>query len=80
MGVSMRFHEIAASYSTPDAHPYGVVISIHPSLWSQLGRYVDAFPRDFHLIDKIEPEPDNWVVHIGCASEAARDRFNAEWG
>ncbi len=76
----MRFHEIAASYSIPDAHPYGVVISIHPTLWSQLQRFVEASPDDFCLADKIEPTPDNWIVHVQCASEAARNRFDAAWG
>lgn len=80
MGVTMRFHEIADLRPISDEHPYGVVISIHPTLWSQLRRFVEASPGDFCLADKIEPTPDNWIVHVGCASEAARNRFDATWG
>jgi len=49
----MRFHEITAIYLAPDTHPYGVVISIHPTLWSQLRRFIEGSPEDFCIIDKI---------------------------
>lgn len=76
----MRLHEIASSHSIPDAHPYTVVISIHPTLWTRLQRYIEASPDDFYILDKIQPEPDNLVAHVGCSSEAARSRFKAACG
>ncbi len=76
----MRFHEIIQPYPTPDAFPFAVVASIHPSIWSQMRKFIKASPDDYHLLDKIEPQSDNWVVHIGCASEAARNQFDAAWG
>ena len=75
----MRFHEIDASHSIPDAHPYSTVIGIHPTLWSQLRRFIEASPNDYCVAEKIEPASDNWIVHVGCASYAARNRFDAEW-
>lgn len=74
----MRFHEIVQPYPIPDNYPYTVVASIHPSIWSQMHKFIMA-SDDFHLLDKIEPEPDNWVVHIACASDAARNQFETEW-
>jgi len=32
------------------------------------------------VADKIEPASDNWIIHVGCASEAARSRFDSAWG
>ncbi len=75
----MRFHEIANHHPISDEHPYGVVISIHPTLWSRLRRYIEASPDDLCLLDKTQPEPDNLVAHVGCSTEAARNRFDAEW-
>ncbi len=75
----MRFHEIADIHPISDEHP-GVVISVHPSLWSQLRRFIEASPNDYCVADKIEPASDNWIIHVGCASEAARSRFDSAWG
>ena len=76
----MRFHEIAASYSIPDAYPYGVVLSIHPTLWSQLRRYVEASPEEFCILGRIQPEPDNVVTHVGCSTKASQSKFETAWG
>lgn len=80
MGTGMRLHEITHSQKIPDAHPYTVVISIHPTLWSRLRRYIEASPESFYLIDRVQPEPDNLVAHVGCATETARSQFEAAWG
>jgi len=68
VGVSMKFHEIADRHPISAQHPYSVVISIHPSLWSQLRRFVKVSPDDFCLADKIEPTPDNWIAHVRAFS------------
>lgn len=75
----MRFHEVVQPYPTPENYPYAVVASIHSSLWSQMRKFIEACPDDYHLFDKIEPEP-SFIIHVGCASEATRKRFEAEWG
>jgi hypothetical protein len=79
VGIGIRFQEIDASNLIPDAHPYTVVISIHPTLWSQLHRYIEASPDGFCILDKIQPEADNLVANVGCSNEAARRRFDAAW-
>ena len=75
----MHFHEIIQPHPTSDNYHYAVVASVHPSLWSQMHKFLMA-SSNFHLLDKIEPQPDTWVVHVACTLKAARSQFETAWG
>ena len=76
----MKYREITHLFRIPDDHPYVVVAGIHPSLWTQLCKFVERSPDQFCLLAKLEPQPDEWTVYIGCSSTDARSQFDVAWG
>ena len=76
----MRYREIVRLYTIPDCYPYVVMLALHPSLWGRLERWVDARCGEFRMLHKNDTKRDSWMIHVGCATEAARNQFDDAWG
>lgn len=75
----MRFREIMHDVPMSDTHAFTAIVPLHPSLWSQFAKFVAA-SAEFQMLTRLQPEPDGWVVYIGCSTVAARDRLEQAWG
>jgi hypothetical protein len=74
----MRYCEIAARPAAPDTHPYVADICLYPAEFSTFERLMES-RREVRLLARVD-RPDVWVVHVACASAAARRRLLASWG
>jgi hypothetical protein len=77
-GHPMRYHEVQRRPAAPDTHPFVADMTMTPAAFDDFERATEH-QRDVRLLCRID-RPDSRVVHVACASEAARRRLLAAWG
>ncbi len=69
----MRYFEIRRRPAAPDSHPFVADIAIAPAAFRGFERLMQDC-GDVRLLCRVD-QPDDVVVHVACASEAARERL-----
>ncbi|MDO9714292.1 hypothetical protein [Paracraurococcus lichenis] len=64
-------------FRAPHSHRYKTVARIDPADHRRLKRFIEDRP-ELRLLGIEDNLPDQWGVHVGCASERVRDDFD-EW-
>lgn len=74
---TMRYNDIKAPFRTPTSHPYRTVARIDPADHRRVEKFVANDPA-LKVLGTEDRQPDEWTVHIGCASKQVRSNFD-EW-
>jgi hypothetical protein len=74
---TMRYNDIKAPFRAPTSHPYRTVGRIDPADLRRVEKFVPNDPT-LKLLGIEDRQPDEWTVHIGCASKQVRSNFD-EW-
>jgi hypothetical protein len=73
----MRYSEIQARPATTNSHAFVVDVRLDPATFDDFERAMKD-RQDVRLLAQID-QPDRWLVHIACTTEAVCHHLNA-WG
>ena len=73
----MRYSDLQQAFRAPASHPHRTTAQIDPADHRRAVRFIESRP-ELCLLGTEDNQPDQWTVHVGCASDRVRDEFD-EW-
>ena len=73
----MRYNDLKSPFRAPTSHPYEASARIDPADLRSVEQFVANDPA-LKLLGTEDRQPDEWTVHVGCASERVKSNFE-EW-
>jgi hypothetical protein len=72
---TMRYNDIKLPFRPPHSHHHTTTARIDPADHRRIEQFIDNDPA-LRLLGTENSQPDEWTVHVGCASERVRSNFD----
>ena len=73
----MRYSDLTHLYKAPPSHPHQTTAVIDPADHCCIERFIDERP-ELRLLGTEDKLPDQWTIHVGCASARVCEQFD-DW-
>jgi len=73
--LTVRYSNPTHLFKGPASHPHQTTAVIDPADHHRVERFIDNHP-ELRLLGTEDKRPNQWIIHVGCASERVCDAFD----